>query len=82
MLAYCAALMNGAWCPLNDKEFDVQYLRAITGGKTKRQALAMSLRGLSFVVGTSPACLASAPFGNEPHDWNEQANGSILGGAG
>jgi hypothetical protein len=82
-LAYCAALMNGAWCPAIQKEFDVQHIRVTSDRKAKRQALAMSLRGLSSVLGTSPAvCLVSAPFSNEQHDWNKQATGSILDGDG
>jgi hypothetical protein len=82
-LAYCATLMNGAWCPPIHKEFDVQHIRVTSDRKAKRQALAMSLRALSSVLGTSPAaCFVSAPFGYEQHDWNKQATGSILDGDG
>jgi hypothetical protein len=70
-------------CPPIHKEFDVQRIRVISGSKAKRQALAMSLRALSLVLGTSAAaCPVSAPFDSELHDWNTQATGSILGGDG
>lgn len=66
-----------------NQEYDVRHLRVTTGRTHKRQAIAMSLRALSSVLGTSPAaCPISAPFGYEQNDWNRQATGSIPDGDG
>lgn len=60
--------------PTDQLEFDVLHFRAINGRNTKRQAIAMSLRVPSPVLGTSPAgCPISAPFGYEHEDWNRQS---------
>lgn len=68
--------------PFN-QEFDVRHLRVITDRTGKRQAIAMSLRVLSCVLGTSPAgCPVSASFGYEHNDWNGNATGSIPDGDG
>lgn len=53
----------------------MHHLRVTIGRTSKRQAIAMSLRALSSVLGTSPAgCPISAPFGYEHNDWNRQAS--------
>lgn len=61
----------------------MKHIRVISGRTAKPQALALTVRALSSVLGTSPAaCPVSAPFGYEQHDWNMQATGSILDGDG
>jgi len=56
-------------------ECDVKQQRVTHGSTSKRQANALSLRALSFVLGTSPAGYPIvAPFGYEHKDWNKQAS--------
>lgn len=66
-----------------NQEFKVQHLRVITGREHKGQAIALSLRALSSVLGTSPAaCPIGASFGYAQNNWNRQTKGSIPDGDG
>ena len=72
----CVIEWRGRFLPQQiNQEFDVHHLRVTIGRTSKRQAIAVSLRALSSVLGTSPAgCPIRAPFGYEHNDWNTQTN--------